>query len=171
MCTTCEKGKYKSSSADADSCTTCPDDLITFQEGSTSLQDCVPDPGSCSPNAVYVDECVCNSGFFGDGANCQPCSPNTFKRSTANGDEQAMCLKCSETAVHAATTQAGAATNQSFCVCDPGYSGPAGGPCHPSELRLDVTESQPSSLDPAGGQTWVMYAQSNSRDGSFGNVH
>ena len=82
-----------------------------------------------------------------------------------------MCLKCSDAVVHASTTQTqvGAATNQSFCVCDPGYSGPAGGPCHPSELLLDVTESQPSFLDPAGSQTWVMYAQSNGGDGSFGN--
>ena len=115
--------------------------------------------------------CLCNPGFFGDGTACSECGVNTFKNVTGNGVEQDVCVKCSETAIHASTTLSTtrAATSQSFCRCDPGYAGSAGGPCHPAAFQLDTNKTQPRTLDPAGGQTLVIYAQSDSRSGLLGN--
>ena len=70
-------------------------------------------------------DCVCVPGFAGlpvpDPLHCQECPADTY----ADVHNTSTCVPCPEHASHALTKR----TNVSACLCDPGYSGPDGGPC------------------------------------------
>ena len=100
MCYACIRGTYKPALGNA-SCTTCPDNTFTEEDGRTR-----------------VDECVCNAGFSKHGnasAVCAQCTIATYKPGLGNEE----CTGCPDGDRH--TTLAQGAIAQEECVCQAGF--------------------------------------------------
>lgn len=108
---TCPAGSF--STAGASTCTLCP-------------------AGTYSPttSAISVDECIgCDTGTYStalgapDEGACVACEAGTYS-TTPRGTDVSVCQECPANSDSVSGSQ-----SQSGCVCDPGYSGPNGGPC------------------------------------------
>ncbi|EKX50771.1 hypothetical protein GUITHDRAFT_66452, partial [Guillardia theta CCMP2712] len=103
-CLPCPKGTYAHSSST--SCTTCPDVHSTTQED----------------RSISLTDCFCLAGYFGTlslNQSCSICPPNHF---------------CPRGAAQPTPCPAGSSSPRGTkevtdCVCNPGYTGPNGGPC------------------------------------------
>jgi hypothetical protein len=86
---------------------------------------CVSTRETIAAGASGHQDCVCVPGFAGlpvpDPLHCQECPADTY----TDVHNTSTCVPCPEHASHALTKR----TNVSACLCDPGYSGPDGGPC------------------------------------------
>ena len=86
---------------------------------------CVSTRETIAAGASGHQDCVCVPGFAGlpvpEAVRCQECPADTY----ADVHNTSTCVPCPEHASHAQTKR----TNVSACLCDPGYSGPDGGPC------------------------------------------
>lgn len=106
-------------------CIACAPDSFQPSPGQTTCELC--DPNARSPQASVTPlACLCNAGFFDDNSHqCQSCAGGTYKEAAADDDED--------------TEPCNACANASFslpqsarlvdCLCEPGFSGPDGGPC------------------------------------------
>jgi len=142
-CTDCEAGKYSSTPGKTLSCEACPVGTYLSTTGNDSVEDCNACPlnsGNNNVTSTTVTSCTCNSGFTRQNdQSCVQCLAGKYKPHT--GD--AACTHCMMNQYSAVVgavsnrceecpirTQAPAASNEKTdCVCDPGYSGPDGGPC------------------------------------------
>ena len=119
-CVNCQTDTYKDSPSDA-ACTSCVD-YASSLAGSTSVSDCLCNPGftktgdgTCTP---------CESGTFKQGVSdddCTPCPENTF---SAVSNIATACTACPENSISAA----GSSTSKA-CQCKDGFSGENGGVC------------------------------------------
>jgi len=119
-CVNCQTDTYKDSPSDA-ACTACVD-YSSSLAGSTSVSDCLCNPGftkigdgTCKP---------CESGTLKQGVSdddCTPCPENTF---SAVSNIATACTACPENSISAA----GSSTSKA-CQCKDGFSGENGGVC------------------------------------------
>jgi len=139
VCELCEAGKYASI-------------------GGSSCVDCLAHSSSV-PGSMSALWCKCNAGYSGeDGGTCVACAPGSYKDVLGNspcvscpvgkhlqsiaaasqsectdcpanyypGDNRSMCVSCPK---HTYSTAG--SSSRLDCICNPGYSGPRGGPCVP----------------------------------------
>ena len=135
-CTECEAGEHKRAKGSAP-CDWC-------QMGTYSAKG-MTECASCEAHSFsfgHDSGCTCNDGYerYGDGA-CERCQAGKYLRTTLSG----ACMACPSgtysTVVGAtsdvcqacpAGSEAPEASDEiTDCVCQPGLSGPAGGPCTP----------------------------------------
>ena len=106
-------------------CSACPPDTFQPSQGQTTCELC--DPNARSPEASVTPlACLCNAGFFDDFEHqCQSCAGGTYKEAAADDEEDTeLCNACSNDSF--SLPQSG---RQTDCLCEPGFSGPDGGPC------------------------------------------
>lgn len=83
---------------------------------------CPANSNTTATGAAAVTDCLCKPGYGGASANaCTACAVGWYKPALGFGS----CTACPTST----GTAAPAATALSQCLCDPGYIGPAGGPC------------------------------------------
>lgn len=134
-CLACALGKFKTINGSA-TCTLCPGGTYLNLTGGTSCRTCPPDSSSI-PGRAAIEECSCNPGFTNGDSFCRACQPGTFK--PTNGS--ALCSQCavgtfqnSSGATYCSTcplrsTAPRGSPDIGDCICDPGSTGIAGGPC------------------------------------------
>jgi hypothetical protein len=106
-------------------CSACAADTYQPSQGQTTCQLC--DPSARSPEASVTPlACLCNAGFADDSAHeCLVCAGGTYKEAAADDEEDTEpCDVCPEDSF--SLPQSGRLAD---CLCDPGFSGPDGGPC------------------------------------------
>jgi hypothetical protein len=106
-------------------CSACPPDTFQPSQGQTTCVLC--DPNARSPEASVTPlACLCNAGFADDSAHeCLVCAGGTYKEAAADDEEDTeLCNVCPYDSFSIA--QSGRLAD---CLCDPGFSGPDGGPC------------------------------------------
>ena len=79
-----------------------------------------PERSASRAGSVDLQSCVCNAGSYGLATQgpCHPCEAGFY---CPGGDIRRECLANSRTVTNSATVN--------DCLCLPGFSGPAGGPC------------------------------------------
>ena len=86
---------------------------------------CVHTRETIAAGASGHADCVCVPGFAGlpaaEPVHCEACPADTF----ADVHNTSECVPCPAYASHNETRRA----NVTACLCDPGYTGPDGGPC------------------------------------------
>jgi hypothetical protein len=104
ICSSCPVGTY-SISGEEEKCLNCPENSSTTDIG-----------------ASRVSQCLCLPGFILNSNNgeCEMCPANTFQETYPNG----VCISCP-----AHSTSDSGSISKLDCVCQAGYSGPAGGEC------------------------------------------
>ena len=106
-------------------CSACPPDTFQPSQGQTTCELC--DPNARSPEASVTPlACLCNAGFADDSEHeCLVCAGGTYKEAAADDeDDTELCNVCPDDSFSLA--QSGRLVD---CLCDPGFSGPDGGPC------------------------------------------
>ena len=106
-------------------CSACAADTYQPSQGQTTCQLC--DPSARSPEASVTPlACLCNAGFADDSAHeCLVCAGGTYKEAAADDEEDTEpCDVCPYNSF--SLPQSGRLAD---CLCDPGFSGPDGGPC------------------------------------------
>ena len=106
-------------------CIACAPDSFQPSPGQTTCELC--DPNARSPQASVTPlACLCNAGFFDDNSHqCQSCAGGTYKNATTDYEEDTEpCNVCPEDSFSLAQR-----ARLVDCLCDPGFSGPDGGPC------------------------------------------
>jgi len=142
-CTDCEAGKYSSTLSKTLSCEACPVGTYLSTTGNDSIEDCNACPlnsGNNNEASVTATSCICDSEFTRqNGQSCVQCLAGKYKPHT--GD--AACTNCT---INQYSTLVGATSNRceqcpvrahaptasnkrTNCMCNPGSSGPDGGPC------------------------------------------
>ena len=124
QCVKCVAGKYKETAGSTD-CTLCAENTHSSVVGATSMSTCI----ACATTAfspagsASSDSCQCNAGYTGpNGGACTRCASGSYKGSA--GD--AGCDACPS----GETSRPGSTSSQSCSrSCDPGSTGPEGGPC------------------------------------------
>jgi len=122
-------------------CAPCPANTFKPAAGAHACSGC--HAASVSPPASAASaQCVCDLGYTStNNSQCQACLEGTCKNSTGN---QA-CSVCPASAVTVSpdvdpnAPAVPPATSISGCLCDPGFSGPAGGPCAACEAGFYCT--------------------------------
>lgn len=106
-------------------CAACPPDTFQPGQGQTSCELC--DASARAPEASVTPlACLCNAGFADDSAHqCLVCAGGTYKG--AAPDDARDTEPCDVCPVHSfSLPRSGRLAD---CLCDPGFSGPDGGPC------------------------------------------
>lgn len=106
-------------------CAACPPDTFQPGQGQTSCELC--DASARSPEASVTPlACLCNAGFADDSAHqCLVCAGGTYKEAAADdARDTAPCDVCPVDSF--SLPRSGRLAD---CLCDPGFSGPDGGPC------------------------------------------
>jgi hypothetical protein len=106
-------------------CSACPPDTFQPSQGQTTCELC--DTNARSPEASVTPlACLCNAGFADDSEHeCLVCAGGTYKEAAADDEEDTeLCNECPDNSFSIA--QSGRLAD---CLCDPGFSGPDGGPC------------------------------------------
>jgi hypothetical protein len=106
-CEECQINTYKDVIGNS-SCIACPSLQVT--NGITAASD--------------INQCQCPIGYYSNdfGVTCSVCPINRYKSSV--GDDE--CTLCP---LFSSTQGITASTSMSACICNTGFSGPAGGPC------------------------------------------
>lgn len=106
-------------------CTACPPDTFQPGQGQTSCELC--DASARSPEASVTPlACLCNAGFADDSAHqCLVCAGGTYKEAAA--DDARDTEPCDLCPVDSFSLPRSSRLDD--CLCDPGFSGPDGGPC------------------------------------------
>jgi hypothetical protein len=107
----------------------CPAGSYSETDSSTCSL-CTAGKYSSSTSATGPDACIaCDSGTYSTAigaisdSTCTACLGGTYFDGTG-GDNEEVCQQCPENSNSYASSK-----SISSCVCDPGYSGPNGGPC------------------------------------------
>ena len=154
-CDRCEAGYYKDTVGNQ-VCTKCPN--ASYANAVDAATACIPCPANSvcmeSVNLVYkcnqLSICACDAGYYGyapDGVACTSCPANTGQRCTIGVCESTdNCLAnhgyySNNVSATACPPNAGSncfqptmesdtmCREQAECLCNAGYTGPAGGPC------------------------------------------
>jgi hypothetical protein len=143
-CTACAAGKQGTAQrvSEASACESCPANTHWTAAGA-NCSACHANSQS-PPGSVAVANCSCDAGYeSAAGPACAACAPGYFK---AAGGNTLPCAACSDrffshVAAASACEPCPANTTGGFandadidCTCDPGFTGPAGGPCAACEL-------------------------------------
>lgn len=141
-CTACPTGQYKDVQGSA-FCMLCAADTWLGYSAAIAPSNC----SSCSPNSQspegssLITACQCNAGWTGNlGGPCTACIAGTYKllkgsascvncpadtySVTVNATTAGTCLACPANSVSPAGSD-----DVTDCQCNPGYTGPNGGPC------------------------------------------
>lgn len=151
---TCPAGSY--STLDSSTCTNCPAGKYSPTMSAVSQDDCIAcEAGSYSEasGASSVDTCVL-------------CAIDEYS-TVVGGDSPAVCETCPS---HSHSPEG--SQSISACVCDPGYSGPNGGPC--SACGADVWclngRKNPCPLNSESPALSSLLSQCLCRPGFYGDA-
>lgn len=136
-CTACDIGKFKTTTASDESCTSCGEGYTTTATGSTSSA-----------------ACVCDAGYYPNNGGCSACPTGFYKPSAGN----TACTICPT-----GSSSAAGSTAVTDCTCTAGYHGSAGS-CSPCEAGKYQDEANKSSCKtcPTGSTTQSTGASSRS---------
>jgi hypothetical protein len=148
-CQPCSIGTYKDLIGDFE-CTPCGEDYYGTKNASNSSSGCSLCPEGTWTMGEQINafdsSCVCKPGFFpsDNGLQCIPCKSGTYK-STSGPDQCKSCpmgkysfstrtgvSECTQCPPNSVTKSAGQ-FSRSGCMCAPGFTGWAGGPCVPCQ--------------------------------------
>ena len=164
-CAACSTGKVgaavQTRTYENTSCVVCP--AHTYWAATTKCENCTTNSQSAA-GSVNATSCHCNAGYFAASGSCEACVPGTFKNTVSS---DVVCLLCDGAEYNpytAATACLACAPNSSVgvsnvaesnCLCDRGFTGPAGGPCVLCALGSFKTERGTEACSDCGsGAYW-----------------
>ena len=137
-CSACGLGSFKSSTGNA-TCDACAQASYIGMTAATVCLDCPANYDTVNPGSTSLDQCVCDFGYFKEGAGCRECLQGQYKDFI--GDST-----CQQCATFSNSKPASVVVED--CVCNEGYSGPDGGVCASCEAGTfkPTNGSHPCSL-------------------------
>ena len=138
-CTLCGAGKYSTTvgALSVSTCLNCAEGKYSETVGASGEYLCAycPAYSTCPEGSASATACRCNVGYSGsDGSACSACSQGTYKPVTGSSacspcpigmyNERTGTSVCDQCSTGATTLQVGSCS-VFYCVCQPGYFGPA----------------------------------------------